>query len=97
MDSPHKAICEAIDQATPDLLELSDTIHANPELGFQEHESAKLLTAALERYGATVERGVAEMETAFLGCWATLGSTPVSAWCASRMRCPRSATPAVTT
>jgi amidohydrolase len=74
IDESRGAICDAIDRAAPDLFELSDTIHANPELGFEEFESSKLLTAALERYGAKVERGVAQMATAFLG-WVG-GSAP---------------------
>ncbi len=66
-EGARRAICEAIDHAAPELFELADTIHKNPELGFREHEAAKLLTAALEKHGADVERGVAQMDTAFLG------------------------------
>jgi amidohydrolase len=49
------------------LIRISDTIHANPELGFEEFKAAALLTATLEENGFAVERGVAGMETAFIG------------------------------
>ncbi len=62
-----QAICAAIDEAAPFLCEIADTIHSNPELGFKEVQSSKLLVEALERFGAKVDRGVAGMDTAFLG------------------------------
>jgi aminobenzoyl-glutamate utilization protein B len=46
-------------------------IWSHPELGLQEHYSAAQLIALLEREGFTVERGVADMPTAFV---ATAGS-----------------------
>ena len=63
----HAAIVEAIDRAADELVKISRTIHANPEIRFQEQRAASLLTEALERHGCEVERGVAQMETAFLG------------------------------
>jgi len=48
------------------LIHLSDTIHAHPELAFQEFESAALLSRTLEENGFAVERGVAGLETAFV-------------------------------
>lgn len=48
------------------LIQISDTIHANPELGFQEFQAAELLSGVLEQNGFSVERGVAGMETAFI-------------------------------
>ena len=73
---PRAAICDAIDDVAPELFELAEIIHANPELGFAEHQSAKLLTAALERHGLEVERGVAQMDTAFLGWLRGAGAHP---------------------
>ena len=63
----HAAIGDAIDRAADELIEISRTIHANPETRFAEHRAAELLTAALERHGCHVERGVAQMDTALLG------------------------------
>jgi amidohydrolase len=47
------------------LVEISRAIHANPELGLKEYKSSELLASELERNGFTVERGVAQMDTAF--------------------------------
>jgi amidohydrolase len=47
------------------LLQLSVSIHDNPELGFQEEKAATWLTSYLEDNGFHVERGVASLPTAF--------------------------------
>lgn len=49
-----------------ELIRISDTIHANPELGFEEVQAAALLAGILEDNGFDVERGIAGMETAFI-------------------------------
>ncbi len=54
-----------IDDARDELIQLSATIHANPELAFQEFKSAAMLCDALERHGLKVERGIGGLETAF--------------------------------
>ena len=51
------------------LIRIADTIHAKPEIAFEEFESAALLSATLEKAGFTVERGVAGLETAFVATW----------------------------
>jgi len=55
----------------PRLIEISHTLHNNPEILFQEHRAAELLTAELDEQGFEVERGVAGLDTAFV---ATYGS-----------------------
>ena len=47
-----------IDRLTPTLLEVSHSIHANPELNFEEHHAHDTLTGVLEDQGLAVERGV---------------------------------------
>ena len=47
------------------VLEISHTIHANPELAFKEYQAAALLTDTLEQHGFSVERGSGGLETAF--------------------------------
>lgn len=47
------------------LLDMSHTIHANPELAFKEYKAAGLLTDTLEQHGFAVERGSGGLETAF--------------------------------
>jgi amidohydrolase len=59
-------VTASVDAARADLIRISDTIHATPELGFEEHQATALLTRALEEAGFTVERGVADMDTAFV-------------------------------
>jgi aminobenzoyl-glutamate utilization protein B len=46
-----------------------DTVFSFAELGFQEVETSKYLTALLEKEGFTVERGVAGIPTAFSASW----------------------------
>ena len=54
-----------IDRLTPTLLEVSHSIHANPELNFEEHHAHDTLTGVLEDEGLAVERGAYDMATAF--------------------------------
>ena len=56
-----------IDAAGEELAALSDTIWGYAELAFRETRSAGALADALEREGFQVERGIAGIETAFLG------------------------------
>jgi amidohydrolase len=52
--------------AGPELVALSQAIHAQPELRFEEHHAAAALTAFLSGQGFAVTGGVAGMDTAFL-------------------------------
>ncbi len=54
-----------IDRRRKDLIDLSLRIHANPEIAFEEHESAEALAELLEANGFAVERGICEIPTAF--------------------------------
>lgn len=63
----------AIEAACPELINLSEAIHANPELAFEEHLSSSFVADLLESKGFEVERGVAELQTAFV---ARVGSGP---------------------
>lgn len=63
-----RAIQEII-RLQPVLLELSHKIHDNPELGFQEHRAAAWITDLMEAEGFRVERGIADMPTAFQATW----------------------------
>ena len=54
-----------IDAVAGDLFAISDWMYENPELGLQERGAVEKLTALLEQHGATVERGIAGLETAF--------------------------------
>ena len=56
---------EEIERLTPALLDLSHSIHANPELNFEEHHAHEALTGVLEDNSIAVERGAYDMSTAF--------------------------------
>jgi amidohydrolase len=58
-------VVSAIQGACHELVELSHFIHAHPEIGYEEYESAAALADAAERWGFAVERGSAGLETAF--------------------------------
>lgn len=55
----------AIEAARAQLIELSHFVHAHPELGYQEFQSADAVANAAQRAGFVVERGIASLPTAF--------------------------------
>ena len=65
---------EKLSASQPDLIDLSHRIHANPELGFEEHLASTWLCEMLSAAGFKVEAGVCEMPTAFI---ARAGSGPL--------------------
>jgi amidohydrolase len=56
----------AIDAARDTILAVGDEIHANPELGLEEHRAAELLTSTIAGFGFEVERPAGGLETAFI-------------------------------
>lgn len=56
-----------LDSQAEQLFKLSDQIWDNPELGYEEQVSARLLEEELERQGFQVTRGLAGIPTAFCG------------------------------
>lgn len=56
-----------VDKFAPDLLAISRFLHANPEIAYEEHQAAELLSEVLQEHGFTVARGVADLPTAFTG------------------------------
>ncbi|QSZ59873.1 M20 family metallopeptidase [Rhizobium sp. ZX09] len=61
------SIAAEIEAMKRDFTTLSDSIWDFAELKFEERQSAGILAAALEENGFAVRRGVAGMETAFIG------------------------------
>ena len=51
------------------IIEICDKIWEYAELGLIEYKSSKLLADELERHGFKLERGVADMPTAFIASW----------------------------
>lgn len=58
-----RAVTNRIDDLADDLLAVSHTIHADPELAFNEHRACALLASTAERLGLPVSRGVFGLET----------------------------------
>lgn len=65
MEAAHAAICGAIDDYREKALALSHAIHEHPELKFEEHFAAGLLSDAARQIGLQVETGVGDLATAF--------------------------------
>lgn len=67
---PHKqAIIENVDKLQPEIKDWSARLWDFSEIALREHQSAALLADALEAEGFAVERGVADMPTAFVASW----------------------------
>lgn len=58
-------VTAAIDAAAPELIAMAKRIHAAPEVAFQEVQAAQWLSGLLESKGFRVQRGVADLPTAF--------------------------------
>ncbi|HRW04240.1 MAG TPA: M20 family metallopeptidase [Caldilineaceae bacterium] len=65
---------EYIDEMADQLIHISLTLHANPELAFEEYQSMALLADTAEQHGYAVERGVAGLETSFVAT--SVGKAP---------------------
>ena len=64
-----KQLIASVENHKEDLISISDKIWANAEIAFQETESSKLLADYAEANGFTVERGVADIPTAFIATY----------------------------
>ncbi|MDP2858717.1 MAG: M20 family metallopeptidase [Bacillota bacterium] len=60
-----RLIGQEIDSIATRLIEVSDDIHAHPEIRFEEYYASKLLADELEEHGFMVERGNGGLPTAF--------------------------------
>lgn len=70
-------ICNYIEDNSLRFIDISDQIWEYAELGFDEYKSAELISSVLENEGFEVSRGIAEIETAFVGSYGK--GTPVIA------------------
>ena len=69
----------AIESARDELVALSRDIHAHPELNYEEHHAAAVLSDWLEARGFAVERGVGGVPTAFSATVEGTGDGPTIA------------------
>ncbi len=72
----HAIVSRRIDELADELLTVSHSIHANPELAFKEHHAARTLVAALQAQGIEARTGVYTLETAIEADLITQGSGP---------------------
>ena len=68
----YEAILAQVRELADRALDLSARLHSEPETAFQEHHAAALLTDWLDKEGFAVTRGVAGLETAFVGSYGVL-------------------------
>ncbi|MEK4487353.1 M20 family metallopeptidase [Psychrobacillus sp. FSL H8-0484] len=66
MDFRHR-LTEIIEEKRQKLIQVSDKIWSYAEMGFQEDKSSQLLCETLEEEGFSVEKGVGNIKTAFIG------------------------------
>jgi amidohydrolase len=75
MEQLRAATRREVDSAAGGLVALSHTIHAHPELAFEEEQSSRWVADALADAGLEVEAGVCDLPTAFV---ATAGHGPLT-------------------
>jgi amidohydrolase len=71
----HAEISRAIDNYRDKVVAISHEIHEHPELKFEEHFAADLLSRAAKELGLEVERGVGGLKTAFRAEFGAEGPT----------------------
>lgn len=59
-------LLESLDRLQPELIEVSRTIHSNPETAYKEYAASALLASKLEENGYQVQRKAADIDTAFV-------------------------------
>lgn len=69
IDALRKSVWDGIAKEEEDLVKLSDAIWRHAETSLEETRSAAELAGYLERSGFSIERGVADMPTAFVASW----------------------------
>lgn len=75
-------IVKKVDELREVLVWLGDEIHRNPEPGHKEFKAVELLTAQLEKYGFSVEKGICGLPTAFKAVYHGKGEGPTVAFLA---------------
>jgi len=78
-DALKKEIIAKVDGNAKLVQVMVDTLYSFSELGFQEFETSKYLSALLEKNGFTVERGIAGIPTAYMATWSNGTGGPVIA------------------
>jgi len=66
MDEIKRKICSEVDSLSDSLFDISQYLLDNPETAYQEVKACEHLSGKMEEFGFQVERGVGNVETAFL-------------------------------
>jgi amidohydrolase len=82
MSERREKLLRAADGAAPKYRRLALTLYDHPEIGLEEVKAATWISEALEAEGFAVERGVADLPTAFVAKWGDPGARPVIAFLA---------------
>ena len=89
-----EALYQEIDGMREEMAAMADDIFDHPEIGMEEFHAAEVLTGWLKKEGFEVERGVAEVPTAFRAVYRHGEAAPISACSANTTRSRGSAMPA---
>jgi amidohydrolase len=76
LEAMKERVMADVDAWRADLIQMADTLHANPEIAFEEFKSAALLSGTLEEHGFAIERGAGGLETAFVATLHGAGDGP---------------------
>ena len=60
-------IFEIVDRLSPELIDLGAYLHKNPELAFNEYKAMEVISCLLSKHGFSMEKGVGNLETSFIG------------------------------
>jgi amidohydrolase len=71
-----RLIAGEVDRLESRIWEMCSAIHANPELGMEEHKSSRLLCSKLEKFGFDVKLGIAGLPTSFVATFDTGAKGP---------------------
>jgi amidohydrolase len=74
------SLTDAVAAVTPDALDLSHRVHANPEIAFEERQATAWTAELLQRHGFDVTAPIGGLETAFVARWKGDRPGPVIAY-----------------
>jgi amidohydrolase len=80
---------EAIDKLQPKLIDLSERIHSNPEIKFEEHKASRWLSEAAKEAEFQVEKPIGGLETAFRASYSGSEEGPTIAFLAEYDALPK--------
>ena len=69
MESKKEILSALFDNYRNELKDLNEYLYNNPELGLQEYKACTAHTDILKKYGFEVEKGFANLETAYKACF----------------------------